>query len=56
MEATLALPVDQRINGILLSVNQVHAALRRVASSIETRDLQERIELFTATPATAIRR
>lgn len=55
IEPVLALAADQRINGVIRSVNQVHAALRKLGSSKEARDLQERIELFTATPAAALR-
>lgn len=56
LEPVLALPPEQRINGIVLSINQVYAALCRIVSSTQSRDLQERIELFTAIPAAATQR
>jgi hypothetical protein len=52
----LALPSEQRINGIILSMNRVHRALSTAPASQETRLLQERIEMFTATPIAALRR
>lgn len=58
LDPVLELPPDRRINGVVLSVNQVYAALRRLesgTSGTEVRELQERCELFTATPAAALR-
>jgi tetratricopeptide (TPR) repeat protein len=52
----LELPPEQRINGIIKSVNHVHAALVQAPASSETRDLQERIEFFTRTPMAALPR
>ena len=55
LEPVLTLPPDQRINGIVLSVNRVHRALSVIPPSNATQLLQERIEMFTANPITALR-
>lgn len=52
----LDLPVEQRINGIVHSVNRVHHALSQAPTSTITRDLQERIEIYTRTPVRALAR
>lgn len=41
---------EQRINGIVHSVNRVHRALSHVPTSATTRELQEQIENYTQTP------
>lgn len=46
----LDLPPEQRINGIVHSVNRVHHALRRIVTSPTARELQERIEYYTQSP------
>lgn len=46
----LSLPVEQRINGIVHSVNRVHRALNNSAISSASRELQESIEDYTSTP------
>jgi hypothetical protein len=46
----LQLPVEQRINGIVHSVNRAHHALRRMPTSAAGRELQERIEYYTLSP------
>jgi hypothetical protein len=56
LQPVLALPPEQRINGIVLSVNHVHSALTKAPASAATRDLQEQIEVFAATPISAIPR
>lgn len=52
----LDLPAEQRINGIVHSVNRVHRALNQAPASAITRDLQERIEIYTRTPVRALAR
>ncbi|MCA1705135.1 MAG: hypothetical protein LC808_18490, partial [Actinobacteria bacterium] len=52
----LDLPAEQRINGIVQSVNRVHRALSDAPTSAVNRDLQERIELYTRTPLRALAR
>lgn len=52
----LDLPAKQRINGIVHSVNRVHRTLNQAPASATTRDLQERIELYTRTPVRALTR
>ncbi|MGH3914297.1 MAG: hypothetical protein ACRDTC_12960 [Pseudonocardiaceae bacterium] len=47
MTTVLDLPPEQRINGIVHSVNRVHRALTHVPTSATTRELQERIEDYT---------
>ena len=49
----LALPPEQRINGIVHSVNRVHRAVAS-ADSTAGRELQERIEDYTRTPLRAV--
>ena len=46
----LDLPAEQRIRGIISSVQHVHRTLRRPELSAAGRDLQEEIEVFTKTP------
>jgi hypothetical protein len=46
----LALPDEQRIRGIISSVQHVHTALRRPELPPAGKDLQEEIELFSKTP------
>jgi hypothetical protein len=55
LEPVFALPIDQRINGIVLSLNRVHRALALAPFSRESHQLQQRIEDFTATPLTSLR-
>lgn len=52
----LDLPAEQRISGIVHSVNRVHRMLNNAPSSAVTRDLQERIEVYTRTPVRALPR
>ncbi|MBL7497187.1 helix-turn-helix transcriptional regulator [Frankia sp. CNm7] len=54
----LDLPPDRRINGVIHSVQRVHAALVRstLAEDPAARDLSERIEMFARTPAAALGR
>lgn len=52
----LALPVDQRIGGIVKSVQHVHATLIRSPLAADSQDLQEQLEAFTRTPLRAIPR
>jgi hypothetical protein len=46
----LDLPSEQRINGIIKSVEHVHQVLSKAPASSEARRLQEHIEFFTRTP------
>lgn len=46
----LDLPTEQRINGIVHSVNRAHRALTHISTSTMARDLQERIECYTQAP------
>ena len=43
----LALPTEQRINGVVQSINQVHLALNYMSTSTTARELQEQIEHYT---------
>jgi hypothetical protein len=52
----LDLPVEQRINGVVQSVNRVHRTLMHMSTSIAVRDLRERIESYTRTPARMLAR
>lgn len=52
----LDLPTEQRINGIVHSVNRVHRALNHAPPSATARDLQERIESYALTPVRALAR
>jgi hypothetical protein len=54
----LELPAEQRINGIVNSVQRVHTALRRspLSQDPQAYDLQDSIEAFTRTPASALPR
>jgi hypothetical protein len=52
----LDLPTEQRINGIVHSVNRVHRALNYTPVSITARDLQERIESYVLTPVRVLAR
>jgi cytochrome c553 len=54
LEPVLALPPRQRINGIVTSINHVYTTLINTPTSPTVRDLQERIEDFTATPLRAL--
>ncbi|MGV4927639.1 hypothetical protein [Streptomyces sp. BHT-5-2] len=58
MRPVLDLPADQRINGIVASVRQVHTALRdpRWLTAPEARTAREEIEAFTAAPVAALPR
>ncbi|MGH3916811.1 MAG: hypothetical protein ACRDTC_25890 [Pseudonocardiaceae bacterium] len=56
LTTVLNLPVEQRINGIVHSVNRVHRALNHAPASTTTRDLQERIEIYTRTPVRGLAR
>jgi hypothetical protein len=49
----LELPPEQRIRGIISSVQHVHSALRRPELPPVGRDLQEEIEVFAKTPLRA---
>jgi hypothetical protein len=51
----LDLPTEQRINGIVHSVNRVHRALDGTSSAAGT-ELQQRIEDYTRTPLRALAR
>jgi hypothetical protein len=51
----LELPPEQRINGIVHSVNRVHRALDGTSSTVGT-ELQLRIEDYTRTPLSALAR
>jgi hypothetical protein len=50
----LELPADQRIRGIISSVQHVHTALRRPELPPAGKDLQEEIEVFAKTPLRAL--
>ena len=50
----LDLPAEQRIRGIISSIQHVHNALRRPELPPAGRDLQEEIEVFTKTPLRAL--
>jgi len=50
----LELPAEQRIRGIISSVQHVHNALRRPELPPTGQDLQEEIEVFTKTPLRAL--
>lgn len=52
----LDLPTEQRINGIIHSVNRVHRALNRMSTSADSREIQERIELYMQTPVRMLAR
>ncbi len=54
LEPVLALPPKQRINGVVTSVNHVYTVLINTPASPAARDLQERIEDFSATPLRAL--
>lgn len=54
IEPVLQLPVEQRIGGIIKSAQHVHDALVRSPLASDSQELQERIELFTRTPARAL--
>jgi hypothetical protein len=50
----LELPAEQRIRGIISSVQHVHTALRRPELPPAGRELQEEIEVFAKTPLRAL--
>jgi hypothetical protein len=50
----LELPAEQRIRGIISSVQHVHSVLRRPEVPPAGRDLQEEIEVFAKTPLRAL--
>jgi hypothetical protein len=52
----LDLPTQQRINGIVNSVNRVHRALNHPYANATARDLQERIESYVLTPVRTLAR
>ncbi|MCA1702854.1 MAG: XRE family transcriptional regulator [Actinobacteria bacterium] len=52
----LDLPTEQRINGIVHSVNRVHRALSHTPTSATARELQERIECYTQAPVRMLAR
>ncbi|MBV9142493.1 MAG: hypothetical protein JO115_16550 [Pseudonocardiales bacterium] len=52
----LDLPAEQRINGIIHSVDRVHRALNQIPASTTARELQERIESYALTPIRALTR
>lgn len=54
IDPVLNLPPEQRMNGIIKSVDRVHTALRELPDSSEVRELQERIEFFSRTPMKAL--
>jgi hypothetical protein len=51
----LELPPEQRMRGIISSLQHVHSALRRPELPSVGRDIQEEIEVFTKTPLRAVR-
>jgi len=53
LRPVLDLPADQRINGIIASVRRVHTTVTGAARSSAGTQLQEQIEVFMRTPATA---
>ena len=55
IEPVLALPPEQRINGIVKTVNHVHSVLSEVPAPASTA-LQQRIETFTRSPLQALPR
>jgi hypothetical protein len=52
----LNLPPEQRVNGIIQSVNQVHRILSSIPASVTVRGLQERIESYVLGPARVLAR
>ncbi|MDI5966784.1 hypothetical protein POF50_017985 [Streptomyces sp. SL13] len=58
LRPVLDLPAEQRINGVVASVRQIHTALRdpRWLDAAEARAVRGEIEAFTATPAAALPR
>lgn len=56
LDAVLRLPAEQRINGIVASLNSVHQDLARAETGDVGKELQERIEAFTRTPVRALPR
>lgn len=56
MRPVLDLPPEQRIDGVVRSVNHVHSALVQANKSQVGSDLQEQIEFFSATPVAALPR
>lgn len=52
----LALPPQQRINGIIVSVNRVHAALAPMHEAAAAATLQEEIEAYIRTPLATLPR
>jgi hypothetical protein len=56
LSPVLTLPPEQRINGIINSVQRVHRSLIAAPVSTVGQDLQERIEFFTHTPLKALPR
>ncbi|MER7149660.1 hypothetical protein [Streptomyces lydicus] len=58
LRPVLDLPADQRINGIVASVRQVHTALRapRWLTTPQARTAREEIEAFTAAPVATLPR
>jgi hypothetical protein len=52
--AVLQLPAEQRIRGIISSVQHVHSALRQADVPPAGRELQEEIEVFAKTPLRAL--
>jgi hypothetical protein len=52
----LDLPTEQRINGIVHSVNRVHRAFNHTPPNATTRDIQERIESYVLTPVRVLAR
>lgn len=50
------LSAEERINGIIHSVNRVHLTLSLATTSTTTRELQERIESYTSLPMRALQR
>jgi hypothetical protein len=56
LASVLALPEEQRVNGIVRSVNEVHRELNQHVRASAARDLQERIERYTLAPVRALAR
>lgn len=56
LRPVLDLPVEQRINGIVQSVNQVYCALDHGPTNGIARELQEQIELYTRKPVRMLAR
>jgi len=56
LEPVLALPAEQRINGVIHSVQRVGRAITDAGLATEGRDLRDEIEMFARTPLKALPR